>query len=144
MITHHLFFLLSIQHIGYAKTKSYATLRNEDPNFVPPTAVNASALISQNGKRPRDSDARGERLKKREKVDDSDEEMEIEDEEESPQKKDACTLCYFHIKPPFNLQAAASDPASVPSQVQQPTAKLLCQNLPQEVTDDVLAVLFQQ
>ncbi len=40
------------------------------------------------------------------------------------------------------LQAAV--PITVPSQAQQPTARLLCQNLPQEVTDDVLAVLFQQ
>lgn len=31
-----------------------------------------------------------------------------------------------------------------PSAVQQPSARLLCTNLPQEVTDDVLSVLFQQ
>jgi len=35
-------------------------------------------------------------------------------------------------------------PTSVPAQVQQPSARLLCTNLPQEVTDDVLSVLFQQ
>lgn len=91
MIIYRLF----IQHIDYAKTKSFATLRNEDPNFVAPTAANASALISQSGKRPRDSDAAAERPKKREKGDDSDEEMEIEDEEEPPQGKEVtCTSLY--------------------------------------------------
>jgi len=87
--------LLSSQHIDYAKTKSFATLRNEDPNFVPPSAANASALITQSGKRPRDNESDADRQFKREKADDSDEEMEIDDEEESPQKKDdACTSCY--------------------------------------------------
>lgn len=32
----------------------------------------------------------------------------------------------------------------MPTQVQQPSLRLLCTNLPQEVTDDVLSVLFQQ
>ena len=32
----------------------------------------------------------------------------------------------------------------VPAAVQQKSARLLCTNLPQEVTDDVLSVLFQQ
>jgi len=112
--------------ISYAKTKSYATLRNEDPKFVPPSTANPSTLTSQNTKRARDSDPWADRPSKREKGDDSDEEMEIEDEEDSPQKKDT------------------SAPAAVPSQVQQATARLLCQNLPQEVTDGVLGVLFQQ
>ena len=34
--------------------------------------------------------------------------------------------------------------AAVPPVVQQPSARLLCTNLPQEVTDNVLSVLFQQ
>jgi hypothetical protein len=34
--------------------------------------------------------------------------------------------------------------APVPSSVHQPSARLLCSNLPEEVTDDVLSVLFQQ
>jgi hypothetical protein len=33
---------------------------------------------------------------------------------------------------------------AVPPPVQQPSTRLLCTNLPQEVTDDVLSVLFQQ
>ncbi|KAF9058127.1 hypothetical protein BJ165DRAFT_1335235 [Panaeolus papilionaceus] len=115
-------------HIAYAKSKSYATLRTEDPNFVPPNAANASSVI-QNGKRARDGDVdEVERKTKREKSDESsDEEMEIDDEEDAPQKK---------------LSSAA--PTTVPTQVQQPSARLLCTNLPQEVTDEVLSVLFQQ
>lgn len=38
----------------------------------------------------------------------------------------------------------AVTPATVPQQVLMPTPRLLCTNLPQEVTDDVLSVLFQQ
>ncbi|KAF8913850.1 hypothetical protein CPB84DRAFT_1956662 [Gymnopilus junonius] len=115
-------------HIDYAKSKSYATLRVEDSDFVPPTAANASSLIAQNGKRHRDGDAGDSgRQAKREKADDSDEEMEIEDEEEVPKKNDPSAV-----------------PTSVPTQVQQPSSRLLCTNLPQEVTDDVLSVLFQQ
>ncbi|KJA30025.1 hypothetical protein HYPSUDRAFT_32063, partial [Hypholoma sublateritium FD-334 SS-4] len=118
-------------HIDYAKSKSYATLRVEDPDFVPPNAANASALLQQNGKRPRDGDtADSERQAKREKSDDSDEEMEIDDEEDTPQKTDKTDSSVV--------------PTSVPTQVQSPSSRLLCTNLPQEVTDDVLSVLFQQ
>ncbi|KAF8192550.1 hypothetical protein BJ912DRAFT_264950 [Pholiota molesta] len=115
-------------HIDYAKSKSYATLRSEDPDFVPPTAANASNLLQQNGKRQRDGDSgESERQAKREKSDDSDEEMEIDDEEETLQKQDTSIA-----------------PTSVPAPVQSPSSRLLCTNLPQEVTDDVLSVLFQQ
>ncbi|KAJ6614297.1 hypothetical protein B0H10DRAFT_1880702 [Mycena sp. CBHHK59/15] len=111
-------------HIDYAKTKSYATSRKEDPSFVPPTSANASALIMQNGraekKRQREEEAaEGERKAKRDKVDDDDEEMEIEDDEDRP-------------------------PNGEPVPVAHPTARLLCTNLPQEVSDGVLSVLFQQ
>jgi len=115
-------------HVDYAKTKSYATLQREDPNFIPPTAANASSLVTQNGKRPRDGDTGdSDRHSKREKADDSDEEMEIDDDDEKNEKND--------------LSAA---PSSVPAQVQQPSLRLLCTNLPQVVTNDVLSVLFQQ
>ncbi|RDB22786.1 U2 small nuclear ribonucleoprotein B'' [Hypsizygus marmoreus] len=114
-------------HIDYAKSKSYATSRREDPSFVPPTAANASALVTQNAKREREDEAAdGEPNAKREKSEEEEEEMEIDDEEESAQPK----------------VANASD-AVLPS-VQYPSARLLCTNLPQEVTDDVLSVLFQQ
>ncbi|KAF8639435.1 hypothetical protein AX16_010290 [Volvariella volvacea WC 439] len=114
-------------HIDYAKTKSYATLKREDPNFVPPTSVHASSLLNQKlEKRLREDDADG-RAVKREKGDDEEEEMEIDDEDEStPQQSKTTSL------------------NAVPPAAQQPSARLLCTNLPQEVTDDVLSVLFQQ
>ncbi|KII94815.1 hypothetical protein PLICRDRAFT_33632 [Plicaturopsis crispa FD-325 SS-3] len=117
-------------HIDYAKSKSYATARREDPDFVPPNSANARQLpngkITISGtpasdKRPRDDDgANDERQSKREKADDDDgEEMEIDDEEE-----------------------AATSKANAPSTT--PSARLLCTNLPQEVTDKELSILFQQ
>ncbi|KAK7061674.1 spliceosomal protein [Favolaschia claudopus] len=114
--------------ITYAKSKSYATSRREDSSFVPPTSANASALLMQKGradkKRQRDEEvADGERKAKRDKGDDDDdEEMEIDDEEDAQQ----------------NASAAGEVP------VAGPTARLLCTNLPQEVSDGVLSVLFQQ
>ncbi|KAJ7744494.1 hypothetical protein DFH07DRAFT_869799 [Mycena maculata] len=113
-------------HIDYAKSKSYATSRKEDPSFVPPTSANASALLVQKGraeKRQREEDAaEGERKAKRDKADDDDEEMELEDDDEQSQ----------------NGQTSGEVPVS------HPTARLLCTNLPQEVSDGVLSVLFQQ
>ncbi|KAH7908495.1 hypothetical protein BJ138DRAFT_1174154 [Hygrophoropsis aurantiaca] len=119
--------------INYAKSKSYATSRREDPNFVPPTSIHArqnapptgKITISTIDKRQRDEDtADGQPQPKRERSEeeDSDEEMEIDDDEETGQ------------------QARTS--ACMPSI--QLSARLMCTNLPQEVTDDVLSVLFQQ
>ncbi|EMD40840.1 hypothetical protein CERSUDRAFT_103222 [Gelatoporia subvermispora B] len=120
-------------HIEYARTRSYATLQREDPNFVPPTSVHAQHTSGLNGrsangtaeKRPRedrmDEDVPGS---KREKVDADEEEMEIEDDDEAARQ---------------NASAGV-----VPTTVQHISARLLCTNLPQEVTDDVLSVLFQQ
>ena len=105
--------------------------------------------MTQNGKRPRDGDTGdSDRHAKREKADDSDEEMEIDDDDETPRKNDSCMLCCLnHVRylfhTPCSLRIAAA-PSSVPTQVQQPSIRLLCTNLPQEVTDDVLSVLFQQ
>ena len=48
---------------------------------------------------------------------------------------------YFTLLLLFEKAAA---PSSVPTQVQQPSLRLLCTNLPQVVTNDVLSVLFQQ
>ncbi|KZT13073.1 RNA-binding domain-containing protein [Laetiporus sulphureus 93-53] len=123
--------------IEYAKNKSYATLQREDPNFIPPEAVQAKILPVTNGrqangtageKRSREEemgeDGRGT---KREKNDyEDDEEMEIEDDEEGAK------------------QASADVDGVMPTVVQYQSARLLCTNLPQEVTDDVLSVLFQQ
>ena len=74
--------------------------------------------------------------------------MEIDDDDETPRKNDSCMLCCLnHVRylfhTPCSLRIAAA-PSSVPTQVQQPSIRLLCTNLPQEVTDDVLSVLFQQ
>ncbi|KAH6914963.1 hypothetical protein BKA70DRAFT_1368788 [Coprinopsis sp. MPI-PUGE-AT-0042] len=116
--------------ITYAKTKSYATLAREDPNFVPPN-VNATTGISQNGKRTREDEdkAADERQAKREKSEESsDEEMEIEDDDDGPAQS----------------TSAFANATTVPTAVEHPTSRLLCTNLPQEVTNDVLSVLFQQ
>ncbi|KAJ7507743.1 hypothetical protein B0H11DRAFT_2153342 [Mycena galericulata] len=131
-------------HIDYAKTKSYATSRKEDPTFVPPTSANASALILQKGradkKRQRDEEvAEGERKAKRDKGDDDDEEMEIDDDEDHPQNGNACTS---RILLRMYLLHNTFEAGEVP--VSHPTARLLCTNLPQEVSDGVLSVLFQQ
>lgn len=99
-----------MQHINYAKTKSYATLRKEDPNFVPPKSANASALVSQGiEKRQRDDEpGEGERAAKRDKADEDEEEMEIDDEEDSAPQQ-LISLCtsrnliislYFTFVPP--------------------------------------------
>ncbi|KAH7887793.1 hypothetical protein F5I97DRAFT_1935858 [Phlebopus sp. FC_14] len=121
--------------INYAKSKSYATSRREDPDFVPPTSVHARPSATQIGKvtvssvdkRQRDDGAvDGEPQPKREKSqDESDgEEMEIDEDDENAQQNRPIAV--------------------LPPPVQQPSARLLCTNLPQEVTDDVLSVLFQQ
>ncbi|KAF5370044.1 hypothetical protein D9758_001102 [Tetrapyrgos nigripes] len=115
-------------HIDYARTKSYATLKREDPSFVPPNSMNASALVRQNGvqdnKRSREEDfADGERQAKRDKAE-SDDEMEIDDDDDAPQEN--------------------SHSGALPPPVDHPTSRLLCTNLPQEVTDSVLSVLLQQ
>jgi len=124
--------------ISYAKTKSYATMRREDPNFVPPTSAHAKSLnefnskfangVSINEKRPRDGDLVAGRESKRGKSDqnddDDDDEMEIEEDDDAA--------------PTPNVAA------SIPPTIQQMSARLLCTNLPYEVTEDVLSVLFQQ
>lgn len=86
----------TIQRITYAKSKSYATSRREDPKFVPPTSVHARPELSQIGKltvssadkRQRDDDTTDDHPNaKREKSqeDSSDEEMEIDEDEENVQ-----------------------------------------------------------
>ncbi|KAJ4466546.1 hypothetical protein J3R30DRAFT_3311057 [Lentinula aciculospora] len=120
-------------HIDYAKTKSYATSRRDDPNFVPPNAANASSLIQNSAldndkKRQRDADDEVGRQTKREKAE-SDDEMEIDDDEDDDSG------------PQPNGGPAAG---VIPSQVDYPTSRLFCTNLPLEVTDSILSVLFQQ
>jgi U2 small nuclear ribonucleoprotein B'' len=122
------------QRIEYAKTKSYAALKREDPEYVPPSVLKlqsnpppASML-----KRRRDEDTffnDAKDAKKRNVNGKDGDEMEMDDEEE---------------------QASSSKATGSGSAVQtngpssSPTAALVCTNLPLEVSDDVLAVLFQQ
>jgi U2 small nuclear ribonucleoprotein B'' len=94
------------QRIEYAKTKSYATLKREDPDFVPPSVLKAQsnppiALLNKNRmngsgdsiKRSRDEDGEeGSRPRKRPNgtQEEDDQEMEIdEDEVEGDQTKPA-------------------------------------------------------
>ncbi|KAJ3764120.1 hypothetical protein EV360DRAFT_77692 [Lentinula raphanica] len=117
--------------IDYAKTKSYATSRRDDPNFVPPNAANASTLI-RNGpldndkKRQREGDDEVARQTKREKAE-SDDEMEIDDDDEDNGTQPNGVLA----------------PGVIPPTVDHPTSRLFCTNLPLEVTDSILSVLFQ-
>jgi len=75
----------TLQRISYAKTKSHATLRREDPNFIPPNLSHASSA-----KRLREAEESNVRAK-RERVDDDDEEMDIDDEEEEAGSSAATT-----------------------------------------------------
>ncbi|KAJ4481479.1 hypothetical protein C8J55DRAFT_535736 [Lentinula edodes] len=121
-------------HIDYAKTKSYATSRKDDPNFVPPNTANASSLI-RNGalekdkKRQREADDEIGRQTKREKAE-SDDEMEIDDDEDEDDNDS-------------RLNSVVA-PGVIPALVDYPTPRLFCTNLPLEVSDSVLSVLFQQ
>ena len=54
-----------------------------------------------------------------------------------------CIMLDIYFTPLVLFEKAAA-PSSVPTQVQQPSLRLLCTNLPQVVTTDVLSVLFQQ
>ena len=140
-----------LQRINYAKSKSYATSRREDPNFLPPTSSHAQSEATQIGKlssidkRQRDDDTTDDRpnaKRERSQGDGSDEEeMEIDEDEENVQhakplgmqdRQEVITTHLFFFE------------ETMPAPIQQPSARLLCTNLPQEVTDDVLSVLFQQ
>ncbi|KAF8487569.1 RNA-binding domain-containing protein [Gautieria morchelliformis] len=117
-------------HIEYAKTKSYATLQKEDPNFVhpslsknPPAASSLANGLSVEKRTREDDDVETEPDRKRGKYENEEEMDEMDIEEEDG-------------RPPGDANGHAV--------VKHPTAALLCTNLPQEVTDDVLSVLFQQ
>jgi U2 small nuclear ribonucleoprotein B'' len=83
-----------------------------------------------------------ERHAKREKADDDEEEMEIDEEEEQAAANNMPSMtCYFS---PCIICFTLALEDTIPAPVQQVTQRLLCTNLPQEVTDDVLSVLFSQ
>lgn len=122
---------------------------------MPPTSIhvqNAPNARGLNGSEKRQRDDRMDedaRESKREKTDNSDddgEEMEIEDDDEGAAKQAAPSngthiACLHSACTSLTLRA---DIGQLPATVQQPSARLMCIHLPQEVTDDVLAVLFQQ
>ncbi|KAG8901524.1 hypothetical protein FRC01_009830 [Tulasnella sp. 417] len=124
-------------HIEYAKTKSWATSRLEDPNFVPPKHMKISAeaaAIAVGSSKVTVSHAQEDNERKRAR----DEEMA---DGESPDKKqrDDDEMDMDDDDEPSGSGTAA--PRSVSN---QPSSTLRCENLPTEVTDEVLAVLFQQ
>ncbi|PVG00989.1 RNA-binding domain-containing protein [Serendipita vermifera] len=69
--------------IEFAKTKSWATLKMEDPNFVPGIGTTNLAAPPKGGKRPREADDTDEKASKKEKrtQEPAEEEMEIEDDD---------------------------------------------------------------
>lgn len=133
------------QRISYAKTKSYATLRCEDPNFIPPNLSHASSA-----KRLREAEESNVRAK-RERVDEEDEEMDIDDDDDEADPAAPTTsnstsvLSYVYCPGIINYSTVFTLSSSTVYVAQvQPSNKLHCSNLPQEVTNGVLAVLFQQ
>ena len=84
---------------------------------------------------------------KRERVDEDDEEMDIDDDDDeadpsAPATSNSMSVLFCAVlkySTIFKLSCSAVHLAEV-----QPSNKLHCSNLPQEVTNGVLAVLFQQ
>ena len=80
-------------------------------------------------------------------MDEDDEEMDIDDDEEeeagpsAPTTSNSMSVSYAVLN--YSIVFALSYSAIHLAQV-QPSNKLHCSNLPQEVTNGVLAVLFQQ
>lgn len=96
------------QRIHYAKTKSHAALRKEDPDFVPPNKAfpqSSSSRVNGSEKRLReDDDVVGGRNAKREKPEeDDDEEMEMDDEDEGEAAKKATSGAYRIAEPILNV-----------------------------------------
>ncbi|KAH9983208.1 RNA-binding domain-containing protein [Russula compacta] len=128
------------QRISYAKSKSHATLRREDPNFIPPNFAHASSA-----KRVREAEEPNVRTKREKVADDDDEEMDIDDDDDEAGPPEPTTsnstscISVFDYGTMFTSSCSTAHLAQV-----QPSNKLQCSNLPQEVTNGVLAVLFQQ
>ena len=112
-------------------------MRREDPNFVPPNFAHASSA-----KRVREAEESEVRAKRERAGDEDGEEMDIDDDDEAGPPAPSTSNSMFTV-----LSYGAILRPLVPSvhsaQV-QPSNKLSCSNLPQEVTNGVLAVLFQQ
>jgi U2 small nuclear ribonucleoprotein B'' len=100
------------KHISYAKSKSYATLRREDPNFILPSFAHASSA-----KRVREAEELNVRAKREKAGDEDGEEMDIEDDDESgpaaPSASNSMSCpCYIPLRNngmsgfPFSTSAA--------------------------------------
>lgn len=113
-------------------------MRREDPNFIPPNFAHASSA-----KRVRETEEYNVRTKREKVADDDDEEMDIDDDDDDeagpPQPNSTSCISVFNYGTMFTSSCSTAHPAQV-----QPSNKLQCSNLPQEVTNGVLAVLFQQ
>jgi len=125
--------------IEYAKSASHATLRQQDPTFISPklnlalnavkktngaSKVTVSHAENEQRKRVREEDsemANGDAPDGKKRRGDDPDDMDMEEDEDEPPK------------------ATNGHPPSNP-----PSSLLLCQNLPTEVTNEVLSVLFQQ
>ena len=128
------------KRISYAKSKSYATLRREDPNFIPPNFAHAASA-----KRVREAEESNVRAKREKVADADDEEMDIEDDDEAgPPASTTSNSTSCISSTVINLCNDVFAVTIVHSAQVQPSNKLQCSNLPQEVTNGVLAVLFQQ
>ena len=129
------------KRISYAKSKSYATLRREDPNFIPPNFAHAASA-----KRVREAEESNVRAKREKVADADDEEMDIEDDDEAgpPASTTTSNSTSCSSSTVINLCNDVFAFTIVHSAQVQPSNKLQCSNLPQEVTNGVLAVLFQQ
>lgn len=139
-------------------------MRQKDPTFVSPkfletlngkkvtkaaagSKVTVSHAENDQKKRSRDDDVEMAGAlpeeKKRREADADDMEMDEDDDEDVPTsawpKLRLARFCYND-----NGYLEPNGHASTGSQPRPPSALLLCENLPIEVTDDVLAVLFQQ
>ncbi|KAG8697185.1 hypothetical protein FRC08_006687 [Ceratobasidium sp. 394] len=112
--------------IEYAKTRSHATRKVEEPGWDPLTEAKAKALglgsrLGSGTKRERGDEATGHAAKRGRGEDG--EEMDMDDDQETT---------------PSNAAAQARGASSTAS------SRLLCTNLPPEITQEALQPLFQQ
>jgi U2 small nuclear ribonucleoprotein B'' len=114
-------------------------LRRDDPNFVPPNFAHASSA-----KRVREAEESEVRAKRERAGDEDGEEMDIDDDDEAaPPAQSTNSMSYIFTVLSYGAILQPLVPPVHSAQV-QPSNKLSCSNLPQEVTNGVLAVLFQQ
>jgi len=131
--------------IEYAKTPSHATLKLHDPNFIPPNMNQALGTPSgsriTNGARPSSSKVTVSNAE-------NDERKRVRegDQEEKDGKKRRVDGDDMDMDEDEDETSVPSAPghAGVPAALIPASSLLYCENLPAEVTEDVLGVLFQQ